>query len=460
MKHPLDPREAHFERDHAAAERLAALRNAWLEDKFERARLFRRMDVNHAYVGEGCGSLSHFATRLGYDFQQAKNMAWLGYALDGCPGLEEAVRDKRLMLAQAYEIGKLYQFPELVLEEDDWLQTALGKTLKALRSLVRKRLEAMRQDVSSTTTMVLELGAAAKDDFDEARMLAMQKARRPLSNSQAAWVFARYYREAMDPREKREGTRRMPPTIERPDQRGIPAAVVRRIWKRSGGICEFGQCDKVATEFCHVKDHRGWRQGNPSGRETSDLVHGCHLHHVLYDSGEIEFVSWSDDSPLPTAQDHLTPRGDVAGRPVFRNAATGELLFPKPWPEAREEIEAPEWLQRALGTWDTKAARAARKKKREEEEEARKKKILDEASPAPPPVPPSTGSAESEAPPKPPEDERAASEARGARWLGARARPGAAYSGPLGGAPCKPRVLGTALVCCRRTHEWLIRRSA
>ncbi len=76
------------------------------------------MEVNHAYVGEGCGSLTHFATKLGYDFQQAKNMAWLGYALDGCPGLEEAVRDKRLMLAQAYEIGKVYQFPELVLEED------------------------------------------------------------------------------------------------------------------------------------------------------------------------------------------------------------------------------------------------------------------------------------------------------------------------------------------------------
>ncbi len=172
--------------------------------------------------------------------------------------------------------------------------------------------------------------------------------------------------------------------------------------------------DKVASEFCHVKDHRGWRQGNPSGRETSDLVHGCHLHHVLYDSGEIEFVSWTDDSPLPTAKDHLTPRGEVAGRPVFRNAETGELLFPKPWPEAREEIEAPEWLQRALGAWDTREARAARKMK-EEEEAARRQKILDEASPAPPSVPPSAGSADSEPPPKPPEDQVAAFGARGAR---------------------------------------------
>ncbi len=106
---------------------------------------------------------------------------------------------------------------------------------------MRKRLEATRQDVKSTTTVVLELGAAAKEDFDEARMLAMQKARRPLSNSQAAWVFARFYRDAMDPREKREGTRRMAPTIDRPAKRGIPAAVVRRIWERSGGICEFGR---------------------------------------------------------------------------------------------------------------------------------------------------------------------------------------------------------------------------
>ncbi len=112
MKHPLDPREAHFERDHEAAERLAALRDTWLEDKFERARLFRRMAVNHAYAGEGDGSLTHFATRLGYDCLQAKNMAWLGYALEGCPGLEEAVRDKSLMLAHSLSrSGRSTSFP-------------------------------------------------------------------------------------------------------------------------------------------------------------------------------------------------------------------------------------------------------------------------------------------------------------------------------------------------------------
>jgi hypothetical protein len=43
------------------------------------------MEVNHAYVGEGDGSLSHFATRLGYDFLQAKNMAWLGRHLEEVP---------------------------------------------------------------------------------------------------------------------------------------------------------------------------------------------------------------------------------------------------------------------------------------------------------------------------------------------------------------------------------------
>ncbi len=91
MKHPLTPREAHFERDHAAAERLAApsrcatLGDTVLEDRFERARLFRRMEVNHAYVGEAQGPLSQFATKLDYDFLQAKNMAWLDRHLEEVP---------------------------------------------------------------------------------------------------------------------------------------------------------------------------------------------------------------------------------------------------------------------------------------------------------------------------------------------------------------------------------------
>ncbi len=285
-------------------------------------------------------------------------------------------------------------------------------------------------------------------------MLAMQKARRPLSNSQARMPDAPGSSPATTAKRWTRARRRRASVACPLRSSGRTSGAFPRRWYAGSGSARAvsanlgeksdSRGDNVATEFCHVKDHRGWRQGHPSGRETSDLVHGCHLHHVLYDSGEIEFVSWSDDSPLPTAKDHLTPRGEVAGRPVFRNAGTGELLFPKPWPEAREEIEAPEWLQRAIGAWDTKAARAARKKK-----------ILDSASPAPPPVPPSTGSAESESPPKPPEDHVAPPKPEAPDGSGL-----VHDRGPPYGAPCKPRAMGNALLCCRRTHEWRIRRSA
>ena len=256
----------------------------------------------------------------------------------------------------------------------------------------------------------------------------------------------------MDPREKREGKRRMGPTIEHPARRGGPAAVVRKIWERSGGLCEFGLCDRSATEFCHVKDHRGWRRGHPSGRETGDLVHGCHLHHTLFDEGEIVFLSWSMDAGRSSST------GRPAGRPVFRVERDGTLLVPKPWPEDRERQASPEWLLRGVGQWDTKEARAARKKAKEEDEAARNQKILDETSPAPPPVPPATGSAssaESESPPKPPEDEAPPPKPEAPDGSGL-----VHDRGPPYGAPCEPRVMGNALLCCRRTHEWLIRRSA
>jgi hypothetical protein len=47
------------------------------------------------------------------------------------------------------------------------------------------------------------------------------------------------------------------------------------------------QRDRPGAEFCHVRAHRGWHSGKPSGRETGDLVHGCHCHHDLYDEGPV-----------------------------------------------------------------------------------------------------------------------------------------------------------------------------
>ena len=177
MNHPLDPRKSRFQPDHEAADALEAGREVWLEQTLTAAHLFRRMLTNGAHLGECCGTLAQLATKLGYDGSQAMNMAWLGYALEGCEGLEAAVRAKKLTLPKAYEIGKIYQRPELLLDEDDWVHTARFHRLSALRRLVRKRLETMRQDVKKTTTVTLELGQPAKDDFDACRRIASGKAR-------------------------------------------------------------------------------------------------------------------------------------------------------------------------------------------------------------------------------------------------------------------------------------------
>ena len=124
-----DFRKVTFERDEEAYEALAAERESWLDQVLRLARLFVRVDRKAAYIGRnasepGCGSIGQMASMLGYDGDQAMNLAWLGYALDGCEGLEEALRENHIPLPKAYQLGRIFEKPELVLEDDDWLHWA------------------------------------------------------------------------------------------------------------------------------------------------------------------------------------------------------------------------------------------------------------------------------------------------------------------------------------------------
>jgi hypothetical protein len=119
----------------------------------------------------------------------------------------------------------------------------------------------------------------------------------------------------------------MRPTLERPHDRRVPAEVARAIEERSGGLCEFGSCERVSTELCHLVPHR-----EGSGREVTDLVQGCRPHHKAYDAKLLEFLGWTDDK-----------------LPCFIVQETREILEPKPRPAARDPAERPDWLLKAIG---------------------------------------------------------------------------------------------------------------
>jgi len=90
--------------------------------------------------------------------------------------------------------------------------------------------------------------------------------------------------------------------------------------------CEFGGCPEPYAQHCHLKPH-----AEGSGREARDLVHGCKIHHKLYDAGLIRFLAWTED-----------------GRPLFYDDEGGDFLRPKPLPEERDSAAVPPWMLKAL----------------------------------------------------------------------------------------------------------------
>jgi hypothetical protein len=250
--------------------------------------------------------------------------------------MEEALLKGEVTFAAAREIGRLYRDPELLEEDDDWLKVARSSRLRDLKRRVRERIESVRQGQKTTVHYSAVVTADTAEDLERCREIATRKAKQAVTKGQMLVVLSTSYLDLHDPLAKKPRKRRMRPTLERPHARGVPAEVVRAIEERSGGLCEFGPCERPSMELCHLTPHR-----EGSGREVDDLAQGCRAHHKAYDAELIRFLGWTDDE-----------------LPCFIDPKTGEILEPKPRPEARDPANRPDWLVKAIG----KRSRPRRKK--------------------------------------------------------------------------------------------------
>ena len=233
---------------------------------------------------------------------------------------------------------------------DDWVAWARWERLPDVRRRVRERVETVRQGEVADVPFTGYVTARTSANLARCREIASRKAGVMLTNGQLLALFSTGYLLEHDvatsppaqhpspvigrPGGVGTGKRQLPATDERPNERTVPAQVIRALEERSGGLCEFGACDRPAQEVCHLVPH-----ADGSGREVEDLVHGCHRHHIAYDGGLIRFMGWTRaDDPLG------------ADLPVFRVVETREVLQPKPRPTGGPAVEdASPWLLRALG---------------------------------------------------------------------------------------------------------------
>ena len=324
-RHPLDARRTRGERDDDALALLRGGQGAWIDGELRLARLLHRIDAKAAFVYDGGASMREYGERCGYDPDRVDDLLLLGYALVGEPRLEEALRAGKVGWVSARTLGRIYRDPRLLREGDDWLGWASSLSIRDLRKRVRERVESVFQEAPAVHTFAVAMSEETKDEVEVSRRIALRKARQRLTNGQLLRVLATTYNDLFDPLRKDRKRRRMPPTSEQPHARGVPAEVVRAIHERSGGLCEFGPCERVAEELCHLTPH-----AEGSAREVKDLVHGCHRHHSQLDAGILRFLGWTDDD-----------------RPSFLVAASLEILLPKPAPENGYAPPRPEWLVRA-----------------------------------------------------------------------------------------------------------------
>jgi hypothetical protein len=338
----VDRRTVHFERDEAALAEVADRRADWLEQELAFARLFCRIDRQAAFVPAGCSSVQELASRRGYSSSHARDLTRLGYALAGEPELEALLRANEIGFDTACALGRIHQDPALLEPDDEWVRWARFERFGHLLRRIRQRVESVRQGRPANVPWNAHVTARTAENLVRCRQIASQKAGVMLTNGQLLDVLSTGYLLDEDVAEREghgpgTGTRRLPPTAERPCDRTIPAEVVRALEERSGGLCEFGSCERPAMETCHLEPHR-----DGSGREVENLVRGCRLHHKAFDAGLIRFLGWT------RSEDELG-----AGLPAFQVVESNEILRPKPRPHAGSRLgpepdPPPAWLLRAL----------------------------------------------------------------------------------------------------------------
>ena len=107
---PKDKRPVPAERDDEAMRLLREGRAAWLERRFERARLLMRLDRKGAYIFEGGSTVAQVTSLMGYDGEADEKDLLLGYAIeerDAIDGAElmEMLREKQITYAKACSLG-------------------------------------------------------------------------------------------------------------------------------------------------------------------------------------------------------------------------------------------------------------------------------------------------------------------------------------------------------------------
>jgi hypothetical protein len=236
------------------------------------ARQLETIDRTGHFLCVSCASLSEYGEANGLSGRETRTLAAVGKALELRPALEEDILSGKLSVEAVAALGRVFEHPHLVKDEEDWLKCAEQWSVKKLQREIRKREREAEtgEPVSVLTAILTAIGRAL---FERARTIASRKEQKPLSEGETVEVMADHYLDCFDPDRKKPGKRRTPDTTGRPG-RAVPEEVKRAVRARPhGDRCAVPGCDhEIWLDYAHKQPH--WDGGS---REAWNMHRLCRV---------------------------------------------------------------------------------------------------------------------------------------------------------------------------------------
>jgi len=267
-----------------ALERLRSAHAALRAAQLQAARALEELEATRHWLAAGCASLSELGEHNGLSAGETRELLRVAQAVARDPGLAAKIRAGRLSLAAVAALRDVVLDPTLQRPGEDLVAQAEEMSAQRVVRLVRRRV-AERREGGPVVEVTVHLSGRGRDDLERAGTLLSRREERMLCHSETVELSLRFLLDAIDPRRRRAGKRRLPHTRGVPG-RAVPAEVDRALDMRFAGRCSVPRCDHMVwLQRAHLL-----AKARGGDQELDNLILLCPWHHRMLDSGRIAIV--------------------------------------------------------------------------------------------------------------------------------------------------------------------------
>jgi len=248
------------------------------------SRALEALEACRHWLAAGCASLAELGEHNGLAAAETRELLRVAQAIAQRPSLAADVRSGRLSIAAVAALRDVVLDPTLQLPGEDLVAQAAELSAQRVARIVRRRM-AERREGGPVVEVTIHLSGRGRDALERARTLLSRKEERLLCHSETVEHSLRFLLDAIDPRRRRSGKRRLPHTRGVPG-RAVPSEVDRELDIRFAGRCSVPRCDHMVwLQRAHLL-----AKARGGDQELDNLILLCPRHHRMLDNGRIAIV--------------------------------------------------------------------------------------------------------------------------------------------------------------------------